>query len=152
MKKIILLIGVTVFAVSSILGQKVENDENPNAPEIEFEKVVHDYGQIYKGGDGTCEFLFTNTGKEPLILSKPRSSCGCTVPTWPKKPILPGKGDKIKVTYNTNRVGRIHKTVTIYSNAKNNKVVLTIKGKVINKPKEELPEKNLDEQASPVNK
>ena len=107
-------------------------DSNPNAPEITFVKTVHDYGTIIKGGDGSCVFEFTNTGKEPLILSRPRSSCGCTVPTWPQYPILPGKTDKIKITYDTKRLGTIHKQVTIISNAKNPTVVLTIKGKVVN--------------------
>lgn len=125
---------------------------NPNAPEISFEKTVHDYGTIVKGSDGTCEFTFTNTGKEPLILSKPLSSCGCTVPTWPKEPILPGKSDVIKVTYNTANIGPINKTVTVYSNALTNKVMLAIKGKVVAPPAETVPEKQNDIGATPVNK
>jgi hypothetical protein len=125
---------------------------NPNAPEISFEKTVHDYGTIVKGSNGTCEFSFTNTGKEPLILSKPISSCGCTVPTWPQEPILPGKSDVIKVTYNTNNIGPINKTVTVYSNAQSNRVLLSIKGKVVAPPTETLPEKQNDIGAAPVNK
>ena len=125
---------------------------NPNAPEISFDKIVHDYGTIYQGADGTCEFKFTNTGKEPLILSKPTSSCGCTVPTWPQEPILPGKSDVIKVTYATHNIGPINKTVTVTSNAKTNRVVLTIKGNVVAKPAETLPEKNNENSAVPKNK
>ena len=126
--------------------------ENPNAPEISFEKTVHDYGTIVQGSDGTCEFKFTNTGKEPLILSKPVSSCGCTVPTWPQEPILPGKSDVIKVTYNTNTVAPINKTITVYSNGKTNRVVLSIKGNVVAKPATTVPEKTPDKTATPINK
>jgi hypothetical protein len=126
--------------------------ENPNAPEISFEKTVHDYGTIVQGSDGTCEFKFTNTGKEPLILSKPVSSCGCTVPTWPQEPILPGKSDVIKVTYNTNTVAPINKTITVYSNGKTNRVVLSIKGNVVAKPAATVPEKTNDQSSTPVNK
>jgi hypothetical protein len=125
---------------------------NPNAPEIVFEKTVHDYGTIVQGGDGTCEFKFTNTGKEPLILSRPQSSCGCTVPTWPQEPILPGKSDVIKVTYNTNNVGMINKTVTVTSNAKTSKVVLQIKGQVTAKPATAAPEKPAEPVGTPVSK
>ena len=82
------------------------------------------------GGDGVCSFKFTNTGKEPLILQQPQSSCGCTVPTWPKEPVFPGESNEIKVTYNTKKAGPINKTVTVRSNAKNNTVVLRITGKV----------------------
>ena len=151
MKKTMTLILVSVFAVFQLTAQNSEEvAENPNAPKINFEKVVHDYGTILKNSDGSCEFKFTNDGKEPLILSRPKSSCGCTVPTWPKQPILPGKSDAIKVTYSTNRVGPFNKTVTVYSNASNNPIKLQIKGKVINEPQEVMPEKETT--GSPVNK
>lgn len=148
---------ILLFSASIITnGQQPDPNQtkatNPNAPEITFEKTVHDYGTIVKGSDGTCEFNFTNTGKEPLILSKPISSCGCTVPTWPKEPILPGKSDVIKVTYNTRTIGTINKTVTVYSNAQTNKVMLSIKGKVVAPPVETLPEKQNDIGATPINK
>lgn len=125
---------------------------DPNAPEISFDKTVHDYGTIVQGSDGTCEFKFTNTGKEPLILQKPQSSCGCTVPTWPQEPILPGKNDVIKVTYATHNVGPINKTVTVTSNAKTARVVLSIKGNVVAKPADKVPEKTNDNSATPINK
>lgn len=151
MKKVFLTITVLVFSVFALNAQE-KKEVNPNTPKIVFDKIVYNYGTIIQGGDGTCYFEFKNAGKEPLILSKPRSSCGCTVPTWPKKPILPGKSDKIKVTYNTKRVGIINKTVTIYSNAANSSIVLRIKGKVIAAPKEQLPLKKTDNGATPVNK
>lgn len=146
----ILLISFITFTHAQQGNQDVV--ANPNAPEIKFEKVVHDYGTIVKGANGTCEFEFTNTGKEPLILSKPISSCGCTVPTWPQEPILPGKSDVIKVTYNTNSIGPINKSITVYSNAQTNRVVLSIKGRVVAAPVETVPEKNNDAGVAPVNK
>ena len=124
-----------------------------NGPEIEFEKLEHDYGEIPYNGNGECEFRFTNTGNEPLILQKPTSTCGCTVPSWPKEPILPGMSEVIKVTYRTTKVGTINKSVTVTSNAKNNaKVVLHIKGRVLEQPTEALPEKEDAGVGSPINK
>lgn len=148
----LILIPVLLFSFISFAQAQQGVKEDPNAPDIKFEKVVHDYGTIVKGSDGTCHFKFTNTGKEPLILSKPISSCGCTVPTWPQEPILPGKSDDIKVTYNTKNIGPINKSVTIYSNAKTNRVVLRIKGRVVAAPIETVPEKNNEVGASPTNK
>jgi hypothetical protein len=104
--------------------------DSPNAPEVTFNKTVHNYGALRKDADGRCEFTFTNTGTEPLILSNVKSSCGCTVPTWPKEPIQPGKSGTIKVVYDTKLIGAFEKTVTVISNAKNGTVVLTIKGDV----------------------
>lgn len=103
---------------------------NEKQPAITFEMTTHDFGTIPYNGDGTIEFKFTNTGKAPLILSNCQSSCGCTVPEWPKDPIPPkGKGS-IKVKYNTTRVGPFTKTVTVTSNAPDSPTVLTIKGNV----------------------
>ncbi len=138
--------------------QKIEQEqaakalaENPNAPVIKFDKVVHDYGEIDQNADGNCEFKFTNSGKEPLILSNVRSSCGCTVPVWPRQPILPGQSDVIKVKYDTKRVGIINKSIQVYSNATEKTVVLKIKGN-INAQTTKMPEKNAENAGTPVNR
>jgi hypothetical protein len=127
---------------------------NPNAPTIEFETDVMDYGTVEYNGDGLREFVFKNTGKEPLIISRAKGSCGCTVPTWPKEPIMPGETGAIKVKYATNRPGRFTKTVTISSNAKTPTKRLTIKGTVKPKPVEEsietLPVKKATDGATPI--
>jgi len=125
-------------------------NNNPNAPDIVFNKTVHDYGTMEQHGDGKCEFSFTNEGKEPLILSNVRSSCGCTVPTWPREPILPGQSGIIKVKYDTKRVGAINKSVYVTSNAKVAKVTLKIKGKINAKAKSTIPEKKVSTSVSPV--
>lgn len=149
MKKLVFLIGVLVMMAGVAMAQEEKVSEN--GPEIEFEKLVHDYGEVQYNGNGECEFRFTNTGNEPLILQKPKSSCGCTVPTWPKEPILPGESDVIKVTYKTTKVGAINKSITVTSNAKTNAtVVLRIKGNVLPQPTETIPEKDFGE-GSPVN-
>jgi len=154
MKKIALFLSVILFYSASIFAQATEPvkvEDNPKGPEISFDEKVHDYGTVAYGGNGVCSFEFTNTGHEPLILSKPQSSCGCTVPTWPKEPILPGSSSEIQVTYNTKRVGPINKTVTVRSNAKTNTVVLRITGKVEKNQVQSLPEKTPGE-GTPANK
>ena len=98
------------------------------------------------------KFKFKNTGKEPLIISNATGSCGCTVPDWPKEPIAPGATASIKVKYDTNRIGGIYKTVTVNSNAKSGSIVLTIKGTVEEKPKEEAFPQNATPQGAPVEK
>lgn len=148
MKKLLLVLTVLFSAVFYTNAQEVAN-----GPEIEFEKTIHQFGEIPFKGNGTYEFVFKNTGNEPLILSQPKSSCGCTVPEWPKKPILPGETNVIKVTYkNTDRPGSFNKYVTVFSNAKvNNVVKLYIKGKVLEAQAEALPKKDSFMNASPVN-
>ncbi len=147
MKKIasILMVSLFFIAISASAQQqttpKKEPTKNPKAPIIKFEKLVHDYGTIQQNANGDCEFKFKNTGKEPLVLSNVITSCGCTTPSWPKEPIMPGKTGVIKIHYDTNRIGTISKTITVLSNGTEDRVTLTIKGNVLAKPAETLPEK-----------
>jgi hypothetical protein len=115
------------------VGLNAQDKQTETIETIVFDKTVHEYGTIERGGDGNSEFKFTNKGKEPLILTNVRSSCGCTVPQWPREPILPGESGVIKVKYDTNRMGAINKSVIVSSNATNPTVVLRIKGKVVAK-------------------
>jgi hypothetical protein len=159
MKKVLLSLAVTMLVTFAVMAQSTtisnapQPAANPNAPVITFEKTTHDYGTLTKGGDGTCEFKFTNTGVEPLILSNCTSSCGCTVPDWPREPILKGKSAVVKVKYDTNRLGPINKTVNVTSNASNSPVQLRIIGSIVDKAAAStMPEKSLDQSAAPVAK
>ena len=150
MKRVIFLLGIMLLMAGAA---KAQDAKTQSGPEIEFEEIVHDYGDVPYNGNGECEFRFTNTGDAPLLVLKPKSSCGCTIPSWPNEPILPGKSDVIKVKYRTNRAGDFNKTITVTSNAvKNPTVVLRITGRVLCRPMETLPEETngLDE-SSPVN-
>jgi len=143
MKKIIILSFIFSVLVSNFaFAQK--------GAVISFDKTVHDYGTIVQNDNGDCFFAFTNTGNEPLILSSVRSSCGCTTPKWPKEPILPSASAKIKVHYDTRRLGAINKQITVMSNASTPTVVLKIKGKVQKKPTEIVPTQNLNNSALPT--
>lgn len=102
------------------------------AQEIEFETTVHDFGEVFHNAPAVYDFVFTNTGTEPLHLQKPKTSCGCLKASWQKEPIMPGKKGVITVTYDGKRVGNINKTATIASNATNSPiVVLRVKGTVL---------------------
>jgi len=103
-----------------------------NAQEFKFEKELINYGKVTKGSNGERIFTFTNTGDAPLIIKRVQSSCGCTIPKKPEKPIMPGEKGEIKVSYDTNRVGGFSKTITIYSNAKTPRKLIRIKGVVSN--------------------
>ena len=133
MKKILSIIALLIFSVSiqAQSGAKIEFKATDN---------TIDYGNVSKEIDnGIRIFEFTNTGDVPLIIKNVQSTCGCTVPSKPKDPILPGQTGKIEVKYNMNP-GPIRKTITVESNAinvENGFVALKIKGTVI-APKEEM--------------
>lgn len=122
-------------AVQDSKGQTQSSDvkpvENKNQAEFKFDVVEYNYGSIKQGESVTYNFKFTNTGKEPLVITSAHGSCGCTVPDWPKEPIKKGGDGVIKVTFNSaGKMGPQDKTVTINSNAKSNPMVLHIKGNV----------------------
>ena len=124
MKTIVMAFGMLVTAAFA-------QTTNPTANgEMTFEKDTYDYGTIQQGSDGNCEFTFTNTGTGALIISNAQGSCGCTIPDWPKKPILPGEKAVIKVHYNTQKLGTINKYVTLYANVEGGSQKIYIKGVV----------------------
>lgn len=96
--------------------------------EFKFEKEIINYGKIAQNSNGKRVFVFTNVGKSPLIITRVQASCGCTVPKKPEKPIMPGEKGKIEVSYDTKRVGGFSKAITIYSNAKNPRKMIKIRG------------------------
>ncbi len=148
MKKIILSASICLLFAANSFAQNATTSSstplappvvvNPNAPKIVFKENEFDFKSIEEGPKATHEFVFTNKGKEALVLSNVKASCGCTTPVWPKEPILPGQEGKILVTYNTSgRPGPFTKTITINSNADESSKVITIRGSVTS-----VPEKN----------
>ena len=128
----------------------VQEEKSVNAT-IDFESKVVDYGTIEHNSDGVRTFVFKNNGTEPLIIKNAKGSCGCTVPTWPKEPIVAGVTAEIGVKYATTRVGKFTKTITLTTNASKKPVILTIKGEVNPPAKEEtVPEKKTE--GSPLEK
>ncbi len=102
--------------------------KNPNGPIAKYDKTVFDFGTLTQNQPGTAVFNLTNDGKEPLIISAARASCGCTNLNYAKDPILPGKSTTISVTYNAAAMGSFSKTITVNTNADEQPVVLQIKG------------------------
>jgi hypothetical protein len=129
MKKVFVLIGL---AVATLAGTAQTATLTPDgAAEIKWDSKEIDYGTIKQDEDGNREFKLKNTGKVPLVITSCQGSCGCTVPTCPTEPVMPGKTASIKVKYDTHRIGAFTKNVTVVSNATNNSEVLTIKGTVL---------------------
>lgn len=152
MKRSILTLSIIFclfFAAKAQESTTTTPPENPNAAEISFKSETVDYGTIPHKAEPYREFIFTNTGKEPLIISNCKGSCGCTVPKCPTEPIAPGATGKIKVRYDTNRIGPFSKSVTVVSNAKTSPKVVRIKGVVEAPPP--APESTTPGTATPSN-
>jgi hypothetical protein len=108
--------------------------------EIKFEVTTIDYGEVEFESDGKRVFKFKNVGTAPLIFKRISSSCGCTIPKKPEKPIEPGDSGEIEVEYDTKRVGIFMKAISVVSNSKNSSIVLRIKGEVLEEEDEEEDE------------
>lgn len=137
MKKI-----VTLFAlIAMICGVSFAQVQEAAAPAeggamLKFETMVVDYGKIEQGSDPLRMFKFENIGDAPAVIKNAKGSCGCTVPEWPKEPIMMGEKSEIKVRYDTKRIGKFTKRVTLTTNYSDEPIVLTIKGEVNKKPAE----------------
>jgi hypothetical protein len=134
-----MLVGLTTVQAQNVPAAAT-SEENIiiNGPVMTFESLIVDYGTIERHSEPLRIAKFTNTGTEPLIIKNARGSCGCTVPTWPKEPIMPGEEGNIEIRYATNREGKFSKKVTLTTNMMGDPVVLTVKGDVL-KDKEGVP-------------
>ena len=120
-----LLFFVLIVATVQLDAQDIIKEKNlelqgeglsNGGPIMTLESTVVDYGTIDQHSEPLRKLSFTNTGDSPLIIQNARGSCGCTVPTWPKKPIMPGETSDLEIRYATNRIGQFSKTVTLTTN------------------------------------
>ena len=108
------------------------SSEKSGMPEFNFEKELHDFGQLVDGEKVSYSFKFTNSGDAPLIISNAKGSCGCTVPNWSRDPIAPGESGSIDVTFNSSgRSGKQNKAITLTANTNPNRKVINITSEVI---------------------
>ena len=125
-----------IFLIRAIPGfpqvadRQIKNDDS-DAPKISFTETEYDFGTIDFGGNAVHYFVFSNTGRVPLVILNVRTSCGCMVPSWPKAPVTTDKIDSLRVEYNTKVKGTFNKIITVQSNAVNALVELKIKGNVV---------------------
>jgi len=109
-----------------------DDSKNQNFTTASFNKTTHNFGRIKQGAKASTEFIFTNTGSQPLTIQSARGSCGCTVPTWPHEPIAPGATGKITVVFDSyGKSGEQTKTVTVIANTRPSTTTLTIQSTVI---------------------
>lgn len=141
MKRIFLLVGVALLAACDNNGTDAANkikqsnleaaeklaEQATQFPQIKFEETTHDFGEIKQNVEVQTSFNFKNTGKVPLVITNATSSCGCTVPEYPKEAIAPGESGAIKVVYNGSGKDAISKTVTLTTNTEQGTELLTIK-------------------------
>ncbi len=120
-------------AASKVVADNVENASNRDEvakkiPVMSFDKAEHDFGQIVQGTPQETIFTFTNTGDAPLIITDAKSSCGCTVPQYPKnKPIAPGESGEMVVKFNGSGQNQVTKTITVTANTAKGSELLRIK-------------------------
>ena len=143
MKKLFSLLTLLSFAVTFTFAQvqptttATETTTPTTGPVMDLSSTTVDFGTIEQDSDPYRSITFKNTGTEPLIIKNAKGSCGCTVPTYPKEPILPGEEKEIKIRYATNRLGKINKTVTLFTNeGADVKRLLKVVGEVKKKPEQ----------------
>ncbi|MEZ4809239.1 MAG: DUF1573 domain-containing protein [Allomuricauda sp.] len=115
--------------VADNVESATERDEaQKNLPIMSFEKSEHDFGNIERGTPQETVFKFTNTGNAPLIITDAKSSCGCTVPEYPKNtPIAPGESGELLVKFNGSGQNQVTKTITVTANTEKGSELLRIK-------------------------
>ena len=146
MKKISLIalvsISLITFSCKEKATEKIENanveaaavrDASANKMAVmSFDITFHDFGQITQGTPQQTVFTFTNTGDAPLIITDATSSCGCTIPDYPKNtPIAPGQQGQMVVNFNGSGQNQVTKTINVQANTANGSELLKIQAFVL---------------------
>jgi len=135
MKKITLTLFGLALVAFSIAQEFAVNSPSmaqmTGSAAFKWDVTIYNFGKIKVGVPVTYEFLFTNTGDVPLVISSVQTPCGCTVTEYSKEPIEPGGQGYVKATYNAAKPGQFSKTVTVNANTNENLVQLTLKGEVL---------------------
>lgn len=106
-----------------------------SGPTMTFKETKHNFGFIRQGETVEHEYVFTNTGDGPLIISECEVACECTKVDFPKEPVAPKATAKIKVTFDSkSAMDRQEREVIVKSNATNSPQTLVFKCVVL-KPK-----------------
>ena len=115
-------------AGTPVEGEKIDLD----GPYIAFTESTFNFKEIYQGDEVEHIFQFENTGTADLIISNVQTTCGCTVPQWPRTAIAPGEKQELKVVFNSRgKMGRQNKIITVVSNAVNNPERVKLQGIVL---------------------
>ena len=118
------------------LAKERDEEIKVGGAKVKFDKTEHDFGVINEGDVVETVFSFTNSGKSELIITSAKGSCGCTVPEWPKEPIMPGEEGQIRVKFNSDKKPNLQqKSITLVTNTEQGKEILKIKAQVTPKSK-----------------
>jgi len=130
----IFLLGFLLLSQSVVVWSQQET-ETPS-PVFACDERLHDFGKIREiESFAVHEFVIKNTGTAPLVISHVLSSCGCARPEWSQQPIAPGQEGFVIISYDMkDRPGPFRKNITVYTNERRMRQVLTIVGDVIPKP------------------
>ncbi len=121
------------ISTNDVMNTKTaDGTTNADLPEIKFENETYDFGRITQGEKVTHAFKFKNTGNANLIISAANGSCGCTVPEYPKKPILPNEEAIVNVVFSSEgKSGLVEKSVTLVTNCEPSTRIIYIKADII---------------------
>lgn len=109
---------------------------------IVFADTVCDLGQVMvESGFQQCQFSFTVTGDAEVSIVGALSTCGCTIPTYPKHPLRPGEKGSVSVTYDTTGrpTGAFDKTITLITTSQPERITLHIRGEAVTMTPQTVP-------------
>ena len=115
-KIIIILISMVVLVGAFLIFYNIQSKSSMSTT-ISVSEEEWDFGKIKEDERPVHIFTIKNTGKEELIISRARASCGCTATMLSSDNIKPGQSTELQVTFNpTGFNGIVKKDVYIESN------------------------------------
>ncbi len=97
-----------------------------------FDHEKWNFGDVAEdGGKVEHTFVFTNVSSKPVVVLDVVSGCGCTTPSYSRKPVMRGEKGEIVVSFDPmNRPGHFSKGISVQISGSTEPVTLLVEGVV----------------------
>ncbi len=123
----------TPAGASTYSGRNLPPGSGDLAPKVVVDHVEHDFGKMDVHAEGSHDFIFSNGGDAPLVLTAGRTSCSCAVSEIEDREIPVGRSTKVTLKWTAKGTSHSYQeTALIRTNdPERREVTLTVLGRVI---------------------
>jgi len=126
------LLAACALGVPSVARSQESAAGGKGTQTVRFDHEKWNFGDVAEdGGKVEHTFVFTNVSSKPVVVLDVTSGCGCTTPSYSRKPVMRGEKGEIVVSFDPmNRPGHFSKGISVQISGSTEPVTLLVEGVV----------------------
>lgn len=117
------------ISCNSLSSNKGETKHVEINQEIE-EPITYELGGLKMGDEKELKLILRNQLAKPLVINDIRGFCGCTIPSFSKEPVLPGKSSEVLIVFQAHQTGIFNKELKMYLSTQEKPVKIIFNGEI----------------------